>query len=51
VQDKVWVHGPDDEPWEVYTVLSDASVMHAAAQECCAPTAAPLSLGRKAPVA
>lgn len=28
VQDKVWVHGPDAEPWEVYTVLADAPVMH-----------------------
>ena len=28
VQDKVWVHGPDAEPWEVYTVLADAAVMH-----------------------
>lgn len=28
VQDKVWVHGPDSEPWEVYTVLADAPVMH-----------------------
>ena len=24
VQDKVWVRGPGTEPWEVYTVLSDA---------------------------
>ena len=24
VQDKVWVHGPGGEPWEVYTVLADA---------------------------
>jgi len=24
VQDKVWVEGPDGEPWEVYTVLADA---------------------------
>lgn len=31
VQDKVWVHGPDAEPWEVYTVLSDAPDM------ACAP--------------
>ena len=23
VQDKVWVDGPDAEPWEVYTVLAD----------------------------
>jgi catechol 2,3-dioxygenase-like lactoylglutathione lyase family enzyme len=28
VQDKVWVHGPSGEPWEVYTVLADAAVMH-----------------------
>ena len=27
VQDKVWVHGPDGEPWEVYTVLADAPTM------------------------
>lgn len=26
-QDKVWVHGPDGEPWEVYTVLGDAAVL------------------------
>jgi len=25
VQDKVWVSGPDDSRWEVYTVLGDAS--------------------------
>jgi catechol 2,3-dioxygenase-like lactoylglutathione lyase family enzyme len=24
VQDKVWVHGPDDAKWEIYTVLADA---------------------------
>jgi len=24
VQDKVWVHDPDEVPWEVYTVLADA---------------------------
>ena len=24
VQDKVWVAGPDQEPWEIYTVLADA---------------------------
>ena len=39
VQDKVWVHGPDAEPWEVYSVLADASVMKAADSACCAPTA------------
>jgi len=25
VQDKVWVQGPDDQRWEVYTVLEDAN--------------------------
>jgi hypothetical protein len=24
VQDKVWVDGPDDRAWEIYTVLADA---------------------------
>ena len=24
LQDKVWVHGPGEEPWEVYTVVADA---------------------------
>ena len=23
LQDKVWVDGPDGEPWEIYTVLAD----------------------------
>lgn len=26
VQDKVWVHAPDKEPWEIYTVLADAEM-------------------------
>ena len=26
VQDKVWVDGPDREPWEIYTVLSDVEM-------------------------
>jgi catechol 2,3-dioxygenase-like lactoylglutathione lyase family enzyme len=26
VQDKVWVHGPGGEPWEIYTVLADAEM-------------------------
>jgi catechol 2,3-dioxygenase-like lactoylglutathione lyase family enzyme len=37
VQDKVWVHGPDAEPWEVYTVLADADVMKVEdSTHCCA---------------
>jgi predicted enzyme related to lactoylglutathione lyase len=30
LQDKVWVDGPDSEPWEIYTVLAD--VEHAAGE-------------------
>ncbi|WP_016697791.1 ArsI/CadI family heavy metal resistance metalloenzyme [Actinoalloteichus spitiensis] len=26
VQDKVWVHGPGQEPWEVYVVKDDSAV-------------------------
>ena len=48
VQDKVWVHGPDAEPWEVYTVLADAATMSAPAESgCCAPVAETISLGSK----
>ena len=44
VQDKVWVHGPDAEPWEVYTVLADAPTFHPVpaageAAACCVPDA------------
>ena len=34
VQDKVWITGPEI-PWEIYTVLADAAVMHPAEGECC----------------
>jgi catechol 2,3-dioxygenase-like lactoylglutathione lyase family enzyme len=27
VQDKVWVDGPDREPWEIYTVLGDVEMV------------------------
>ena len=42
VQDKVWVHGPDAEPWEVYTVLADAPTFHKVpvageTAACCVP--------------
>ncbi len=26
LQDKVWVDGPDNEPWEIYTVLADVEM-------------------------
>ena len=49
VQDKVWVNGPEI-PWEIYTVLADADVMHPAEGECCTPSdSEPVAVG--APVA
>ena len=55
-QAKIWLHDPDDAPWEVYTVLADAPVgphaipgraEAAAPAVCCAPAPAakaPLSV-------
>ena len=38
VQDKVWVTGPGDEPWEVYTVKGDAGTLaKQAGSACCSP--------------
>ena len=54
LQDKVWVDGPDGEPWEIYTVLEHVempqdqlrAIEPAAGAGCCAPTAeAAASLG------
>lgn len=41
LQDKVWVHGPGKEPWEVYVVKADAALMGKnpalpGADACCA---------------
>ncbi|TSB23336.1 ArsI/CadI family heavy metal resistance metalloenzyme [Streptomyces benahoarensis] len=40
LQDKVWVHGPGKEPWEVYVVKADADQMGKSAtlegEGCCA---------------
>ena len=37
-QDKVWVHGPGNEPWEVYVVKADADQLAKAADSaCCTP--------------
>jgi catechol 2,3-dioxygenase-like lactoylglutathione lyase family enzyme len=53
-QDKVWVDGPDGEPWEVYTVLEHVEMPQGQLRTvdpetgagCCAPTAeAAASLG------
>lgn len=32
LQDKVWVHGPGNEPWEVYVVVADADVLGKSAE-------------------
>jgi catechol 2,3-dioxygenase-like lactoylglutathione lyase family enzyme len=34
LQDKVWVHGPGGEPWEIYTVLADAETA-GESSSCC----------------
>ncbi|GGZ01939.1 hypothetical protein GCM10010365_21230 [Streptomyces poonensis] len=40
LQDKVWVHGPGREPWEVYTVKADADTLaKQTGSACCAPPA------------
>lgn len=43
VQDKVWVDGPDAEPWEIYTVLADAEMpagqLRTTAPDSCGPGA------------
>jgi len=45
VQDKVWVHGPGKEPWEVYTVKGDSatygtdSAALVTPATCCTPDA------------
>ncbi|HEX6497772.1 MAG TPA: ArsI/CadI family heavy metal resistance metalloenzyme [Micromonosporaceae bacterium] len=40
LQDKVWVRGPGDEPWEVYTVKADSNQLAKQVDSaCCTPTA------------
>ncbi|MFC8414542.1 ArsI/CadI family heavy metal resistance metalloenzyme [Streptomyces coelicoflavus] len=39
LQDKVWVHGPGQEAWEVYVVKADADTLaKQPGSMCCAPT-------------
>ncbi|MYU04743.1 glyoxalase/bleomycin resistance/dioxygenase family protein [Streptomyces sp. SID8366] len=53
LQDKVWVHGPGKEPWEVYVVKADAGTLGRSAEPdatgdaCCTGRAA----GETAPAA
>lgn len=40
LQDKVWVRGPGNEPWEVYTVKADSDHLEKATDsDCCTPAA------------
>jgi catechol 2,3-dioxygenase-like lactoylglutathione lyase family enzyme len=39
VQDKVWVTGPGDEPWEVYVVKGDADTLDKATDSACSAPA------------
>jgi catechol 2,3-dioxygenase-like lactoylglutathione lyase family enzyme len=51
VQDKVWVNDPDGAPWEVYTVLADATEETGlgCSTENCAPVATePVMIGASA---
>jgi catechol 2,3-dioxygenase-like lactoylglutathione lyase family enzyme len=51
LQDKVWVHGPGQEPWEVYTVKADADVLEKTEDSvCCASGAANETDGEKVAV-
>ncbi|MGH3345206.1 MAG: ArsI/CadI family heavy metal resistance metalloenzyme [Carbonactinosporaceae bacterium] len=36
VQDKVWVHGPGQEPWEVYVVKGEGTSPESRPADCCA---------------
>ena len=42
LQDKVWVDGPDGEPWEIYTVLADSPTFAAGTAASAAAAEAPL---------
>jgi catechol 2,3-dioxygenase-like lactoylglutathione lyase family enzyme len=50
LQDKVWVEGPDDQRWEIYTVLADAESPEGIAGDgmCCTPASTAAS-GAAAP--
>jgi catechol 2,3-dioxygenase-like lactoylglutathione lyase family enzyme len=39
LQDKVWVHGPGSEPWEVYVVKADADTLTKQEGSSCCTTA------------
>jgi catechol 2,3-dioxygenase-like lactoylglutathione lyase family enzyme len=48
VQDKVWVTGPGDEPWEVYVVKGDADTLDKATDSACCTPAGEADSGERA---
>ncbi|GHG01677.1 glyoxalase [Streptomyces albogriseolus] len=51
LQDKVWVHGPGEEPWEVYVVKADADSLAKQQGSTCCSGGASADTGSKEPVA
>src|ERR1700758_1415948 len=52
VQDKVWVTGPGEEPWEVYVVKADSDILdREAGSVCCARAADAAGAARPADTA
>ncbi|OEJ49600.1 ArsI/CadI family heavy metal resistance metalloenzyme [Streptomyces agglomeratus] len=51
LQDKVWVHGPGQEPWEVYVVKADANALAKQEGSTCCATPAAAGTGAGEPVA
>ncbi|MEU9954763.1 ArsI/CadI family heavy metal resistance metalloenzyme [Streptomyces sp. NPDC050982] len=50
LQDKVWVHGPGREPWEVYVVKSDADALAKRQGSTCCTDPAAADTGGPEPV-
>lgn len=44
LQDKAWVHDPDGNEWEVFTVIEDNLPEKPGATACCTPSAAPVGI-------
>ncbi|MGP4048831.1 ArsI/CadI family heavy metal resistance metalloenzyme [Streptomyces sp. 2A115] len=51
LQDKVWVHGPGQEPWEVYVVKADADTLAKQQGSTCCASPAEADTGAKEPAA
>ncbi|NUL06251.1 VOC family protein [Streptomyces lunaelactis] len=51
LQDKVWVHGPGQEPWEVYVVKADADSLSKQQGSTCCSSPAGAETGANEPVA